>query len=57
MADYLSLSDLTLLEKTESRLNRIEEEILPYAGLKTLIIERDMKEPMPVFRDALKSVL
>ena len=38
-------------------LKDIEEEILPYAGLKTLIIERDMKEPMPVFRDALKSVL
>ncbi len=38
-------------------LKDIEEEILPYAGLKTLIIERDMKEPMPVFREALKSVL
>ena len=35
----------------------IEEEILPYAGLKTLIIERDTKRPMPEFRAALKSVL
>ncbi len=35
----------------------IEEEILPYAGLKTLIIERDTKCPMPEFRAALKSVL
>jgi uncharacterized protein (TIGR02172 family) len=35
----------------------IEEEIRPYAGLKTLIIERDMNQPMPVFRDALSSVL
>ena len=35
----------------------IEEEILPYAGLKTLIIERDTKCPMPEFRAALKSIL
>ena len=35
----------------------INEEILPYAGLKTLIIERDTKCPMPEFRAALKSVL
>ena len=35
----------------------IEEQILPYAGLKTLIIERDTKCPMPEFRAALKSVL
>ena len=38
-------------------LSEIEEMISPYAGLKTLIIERDMNQPMPVFRDALKSVL
>ena len=38
-------------------LSDIEEEILPYAGLKTLIIERDTKCPMPEFRAALKSVL
>ena len=35
----------------------IEEEILPYAGLKTLIIERDSKCPMPEFRAALKNIL
>ena len=35
----------------------IEEQIRPYAGLKTLIIERDGKCPMPEFRAALSSVL
>ena len=35
----------------------VDEQIRPYAGLKTLIIERDMGEPMPVFRNALSSVL
>ena len=35
----------------------IEEMIRPYAGLKTLIIERDSKCPMPEFRAALKSIL
>ena len=34
-----------------------EEIILPYAGLKTLIVERDTKRPMPEFRAALKSIL
>ena len=38
-------------------LKDIEEEIMPYAGLKTLIIERDTKRPMPEFREALKSIL
>ena len=38
-------------------LEDIEEEILPYAGLKTLIIERDTGEPLPTFRAALKSIL
>ena len=38
-------------------LGEVEEMIRPYAGLKTLIIERDMNQPMPVFRDALKTVL
>ena len=38
-------------------LKDIEEEILPYAGLKTLIIERDTKCPMPEFRPALASIL
>ncbi len=38
-------------------LKEITESILPYAGLKTLIIERDTKRPMPEFREALKSIL
>ena len=38
-------------------LKDIEEEVLPYAGLKTLIVERDSKCPMPEFRAALKSIL
>ena len=38
-------------------LKDIEEEIRPYAGLKTLIIERDTKCPMPEFREALGSLL
>ena len=38
-------------------LKDIEEELMPYAGLKTLIIERDTKRPMPEFREALKSIL
>ena len=35
----------------------IDELIRPYAGLKTLIIERDSKCPMPEFRAALDSIL
>ena len=35
----------------------IQEQIMPYAGLKTLIIERDSKCPMPEFRAALKSII
>ncbi|MBO4427522.1 MAG: phosphotransferase [Bacteroidales bacterium] len=35
----------------------VEEMIRPYAGLKTLIIERDSKCPMPEFRAALTSIL
>lgn len=38
-------------------LKEIEEMILPFAGLKTLIIERDTKQPMPEFRAALKPIL
>lgn len=38
-------------------LKDIEEEIRPYAGLKTLIIERETREPMPEFRAALQSIL
>ena len=38
-------------------LKEIEEEIRPYAGLKTLIVERDCGSPMPEFRAALSSIL
>ena len=38
-------------------LKGIEKEVLPYAGLKTLNIERDSGRPEPVFRAALKSIL
>jgi len=38
-------------------LKDIEEEVRPYAGLKTLIVERDSKCPMPEFRAALSSIL
>lgn len=38
-------------------LKEIEALIRPYAGLKTIIIERDMGKPMPEFREALLSVL
>lgn len=38
-------------------LSDIEEEIAPFAGLKTLIIERDTRRPMPEFRAALNSIL
>ena len=38
-------------------LKEIEALICPYAGLKTLIVERDTGRPMPEFRDALRSVL
>ncbi len=38
-------------------LKDIEEQVRPYAGLKTLIIERDTGCPMPLFRDALGSLI
>lgn len=38
-------------------LKEIEEMISPFAGLKTLIVERDTKRPMPELRVALKSIL
>ena len=38
-------------------LRDIEAEVRPYAGLKTIIIERDTGFPMPSFRDALKPIL
>jgi len=42
---------------TDRPLSDIEEEIAPFAGLKTLIIERDTRRPMPEFRAALSSIL
>ena len=41
----------------ERSLKDIEEEIRPFAGLKTLIIERDTGCPMPQFRVALVEIL
>lgn len=38
-------------------LKEIEEQVRPYAGLKTLLIERDTRCPMPEFREALKAIL
>ena len=38
-------------------LEDVEAEIRPFAGLKTLIIERDTRMPMPEFREALKNIL
>ena len=38
-------------------LQDIAEEIRPFAGLKTLTIERDTKCPMPAFREALDTIL
>lgn len=38
-------------------LEEIEALVRPYAGLKTLIIERDFETPMPLFRAALSSIL
>ena len=38
-------------------LREIEEQILPFAGLKTLIVERDAKRPMPELRIGLDSIL
>ena len=38
-------------------LREIEAEIRPFAGLKTIIVERDTGFPMPSFREALKPIL
>lgn len=38
-------------------LKDVEEEIMPFAGLKTLIVERDTRCPMPEFRAALKGII
>lgn len=42
---------------TDRPLKDIEQEILPYAGLKTLIIERDGGVPRPDLRTALTTIL
>ena len=38
-------------------LKDIDEEIRPFAGLKTLIVERDTRQPMPEFRARLTGIL
>lgn len=38
-------------------LPEITEQVRPYAGLKTLIVERDSSTPMPEFRAALDTIL
>ena len=38
-------------------LKDIDEEIMPFAGIKTLTIERDTQCPMPLFRKALEGIL
>ena len=38
-------------------IHQIENELLPYAALKTLIIERDTGRPMPEFRDLLEKTI
>lgn len=38
-------------------MKEIEELVRPFAGLKTLIVERDTKRPMPELREALSSIL
>lgn len=35
----------------------VEQAVLPYAGLKTLMIERDTHRPMPEFREVLKKTI
>jgi Phosphotransferase enzyme family. len=42
---------------TDRPLQDIEAEVRPFAGLKTILVERDMGRPMPTFREALKSIL
>ena len=38
-------------------LKDIEAEVLPFAGLKTIIVERDTHCPMPELRVALEGIL
>ena len=42
---------------TDRSLKDVEEEIKPFAGLKTLIVERDTRCPMPEFRAVLKELI
>ena len=42
---------------SDRTLKDIEKEIRPFAGLKTLIVERDAQCPMPQFRVALEGIL
>ena len=42
---------------TDRSLRDVEEEIKPFAGLKTLIVERDTRRPMPEFRAVLKGII
>jgi uncharacterized protein (TIGR02172 family) len=42
---------------TDRPLREIEAEVRPFAGLKTLLVERDTGCPMPSFREALKPIL
>ena len=42
---------------TDRPVRDIEAEVRPFAGLKTIIVERDMGRPMPTLREALKPIL
>ena len=42
---------------TDRPLRDTEAEVRPFAGLKTIIVERDMGRPMPTLREALKPIL
>ena len=42
---------------TDRPIADIEAEVRPFAGLKTIIVERDVCRPMPSFRAALQSIL
>ena len=42
---------------TDRPLRDIEAEVRPFAGLKTILVERDLGHPMPSFREALKPIL
>ena len=42
---------------TDRPLRDIEAEVRPFAGLKTILVERDTGCPMPTFREALKPII